>query len=55
MSSSLDAIAYDEWALTDELLPVISILQHTINLTPRAAQLLEKVLSGVLFTAEELE
>lgn len=53
-SSPLDAITYDEWSFTDELLLVISILQHTIDLTPRATELLQMVLSGPLFTAEEL-
>jgi hypothetical protein len=53
-SSPLDAITYDEWAFTDELLLVVSILQHTVDLTPRAAELLERVLAGSLFTAEEL-
>lgn len=53
-SSPLDAITYDEWAFTDELLLVVSILQHTVDLTPRAAELLERVLAGSLFSAEEL-
>lgn len=53
-SSPLDAITYDEWAFTDELLLVVSILQHTVDLAPRAAELLERVLAGSLFTAEEL-
>ncbi|WP_292729467.1 type ISP restriction/modification enzyme [Microbacterium sp. UBA837] len=53
-SSPLDAITYDEWAFTDELLLVVGILQHTVDLTPRAAELLERVLAGSLFTAEEL-
>lgn len=53
-SSPLDAITYDEWSFTDELLFVISILQKTIDLTPHAADLLDKVVAGPLFTAEEL-
>lgn len=53
-SSPLDAITYDEWAFTDELLLVISILQHTVDLTPHAAALLDRVLAGDLFTAEEV-
>lgn len=53
-SSPLDAITYDEWTFTDELLLVVSILQHTVDLTPRAAELLSRVLEGPLFTAEEL-
>jgi hypothetical protein len=53
-SSPLDLITYDEWSFTDELLLVVSILQHTVDLTPRAAALLERVVSGEVFTAEEL-
>lgn len=53
-SSPLDAITYEEWTFTDELLLVISILQHTADLTPRAAGLLDRVLAGDLFSAEEL-
>ncbi|WP_141893890.1 type ISP restriction/modification enzyme [Microbacterium kyungheense] len=53
-SSPLDMITYDEWAFTDELLLVINVLQHTIDLTPRAAALLDRVVSGGLFTAGEL-
>lgn len=53
-SSPLDAITYDEWSFTDELLLVINILQHTVDLTPRAAALLDRVLVGEIFTAEEL-
>ena len=53
-SSPLDAMSYDEWAFTDELLRVINILQHTVDLTPRASALLDRVLAGDLFTAEEL-
>lgn len=53
-SSPLDAITYDEWTFSEELLLVISILQHTVDMTPRAAELLERVLDGDLFTAAEL-
>lgn len=53
-SSPLDAITYDEWTFTAELLLVVSILQHTVDLTPRAAGLLARVLAGPLVTAEEL-
>lgn len=53
-SSPLDAITYDEWAFTDELLLVISILQRTVEMTPRAAELLGRVLAGPIFTAGEL-
>jgi hypothetical protein len=53
-SSPLDAITYDEWAFTDELLLVINVLQHTVDLTPRATSLLDRVLLSEIFTAEEL-
>lgn len=53
-SSPLDAITYGEWTFTEELLLVISVLQHTVDLTPRAAALLDRVLAGPIFTDEEL-
>ncbi|WKK73393.1 hypothetical protein Q0F99_06690 [Rathayibacter oskolensis] len=53
-SSPLDAITYDEWTFTDELLLVINVLQHTVDLTPGAAVLLDRVLLSEIFTAEEL-
>lgn len=53
-SSPLDSIVYDDWSFTDELLMVINILQSTVDRTPRASALLEQVVSGDLFTAEEL-
>lgn len=53
-SSPLDAITYDEWTFTDELLLVINILQHTVDLTPAAAALLDRVFVSAIFTAEEL-
>lgn len=53
-SSPLDAIRYEEWEFTDELLLVISILQHTVDVTPQAQDLLDKVLVGDVFLASEL-
>lgn len=53
-SSPLDAIRYKEWEFTDELLLVISILQHTVDVTPDAQELLDKVLAGDVFLASEL-
>ncbi len=53
-SSPLDAIRYEEWDFTDELLLVISILQHTVDVTPDAQKLLEKVLAGDVFLASDL-
>lgn len=53
-SSPLDAIRYKEWEFTDELLLVISILQHTVDVTPDAQALLDKVLAGDVFLGSEL-
>lgn len=53
-SSPLDAIRYEEWEFTDELLLVISILQHTVDVTPQAQALLDQVLAGDVFLASEL-
>ncbi|MCJ0700912.1 hypothetical protein FRIG_07175 [Frigoribacterium faeni] len=53
-SSPLDVIDYGEWTFTDELLLVIKVLQHTVDLAPSAAALLSQVLSSEIFTAEEL-
>ena len=53
-SSPLDAIRYEEWEFTAELLLLISTLQHTVDATPRAQELLDKVLEGDLFLASDL-
>lgn len=53
-SSPLDSIRYEEWEFTDELLLVIAILQHTVDVTPDAQALLDKVLAGDVFLASEL-
>ena len=53
-SSPLDDITYNRWSFTEELLFVISILQRTVDLTPRAADLLDQIIAGPLFVAEEL-
>lgn len=53
-SSPLDDITYDRWSFTEELLFVISILQRTVDLTPHAADLLDQIIAGPLFVAEEL-
>lgn len=53
-SSPLDSIRCDEWEFTDELLLVVSILQHTIDVTPDAQALLDKVLTGDIFLASDL-
>ncbi len=53
-SSPLDDIRYEEWTFTDELLKVISILQHTVDVTPNAQDLLRRVVAGEVFLASEL-
>jgi hypothetical protein len=47
-SSALDDIRPERWTFSDELLRVVAIIQHTVDLTPRAAELLARVLSGKL-------
>ena len=47
-SSPLDDIRPEKWTFTHELLQLIGILQHTIDLTPRAAELLDAVIAGPL-------
>ena len=47
-SSPLDDIRPERWTFSDELLRVIAILQHTVDVTPRAAELLAAVVAGPL-------
>ena len=53
-SSPLDDIRPKTWVFTDELLRLITILQHTIDLTPTAAQLLDEIVNGPLLLATDL-
>jgi len=53
-SSPLDDIRPAKWVFTDELLRVIAILQHTIDVTPAAAQLLEEIVTGPLIPTADL-
>ncbi len=50
----LSEIRPRSWVFTDELLCLISILQHTIDMTPTAAQLLDEIVSGPLLLATDL-
>ncbi len=52
-SSPLDDIRYVEWVFTDELLAVISILQNTIDVTPVARDLLDRILDGPVFSPRD--
>lgn len=53
-SSPLDAIRYEEWEFTEELVLVIQILQNTVDATPQAQELLDRVLAGEVFLASDL-
>lgn len=53
-SSPLDDIRPKTWTFTDELLRLITILQHTIDVTPTAAQLLAEIVAGPLLLATDL-
>ncbi len=53
-SSPLDDLRPKTWVFTDELLRLIAILQHTIDVTPTAAQLLDEIVNGPLLLAADL-
>lgn len=55
-SSPLDEILAERWTaeMTEELLRFLWILEHTIELQPELAALLEEVTAGETFTADEL-
>ena len=53
-SSPLDDIRPERWTFDGELLNLLWVLDHTIDLQPALAVLLEKVLASELFTAAEL-
>lgn len=53
-SSILDDIRPDRWIQTDELLRLLAILEHTVEVTPVAAELLEEIVSGPLILAKDL-
>lgn len=53
-SSPLDSIRPDHWTQTDELLRLISILDHTIRVSHLAANLLEEIVSSPLILADDL-
>jgi hypothetical protein len=47
-SSPLDEIRGERWSFAEELLELISVLQHTVDSTERAAKLLERVMASRL-------
>lgn len=53
-SSPLDEIRPQRWTFTDELLRVIAILDHTVEVTPRAQELLAAVVAGPLLDPASL-
>ncbi|WP_419918208.1 type ISP restriction/modification enzyme [Candidatus Poriferisocius sp.] len=53
-SSPLDDIRPTHWTQTEELLLVLSIIEHTVEVTPKAADLLERITAGPLIPASDL-
>ena len=53
-SSPLDDIRPTRWTQTNELLLVLSIIEHTIEVTPKAAALLDQIVKGPLVPAADL-
>ena len=53
-SSPLDDIRPTRWTQTNELLLVVSIIEHTIEVTPAAAALLDQIVEGPLIPAADL-
>ena len=53
-SSPLDDIRPARWTQTDELLRLLAILEHTIDVTPTAATLLDEILATPLIPATDL-
>ena len=53
-SSPLDDIRPTRWTQTKELLLVLSIIEHTIEVTPQAAALLDQIVKGSLIPASDL-
>ena len=53
-SSPLDDIRPTRWTQTHELLLLLSIIEHTIEVTPKAAALLAQIVQGPLIPAKDL-
>ena len=53
-SSLLDDIRPTRWTQTNELLLLLSIIEHTIEVTPKAANLLAQIVKGPLIPAKDL-
>lgn len=53
-SSPLDDIRPERWTFTPEFLMLLAILEHTVNVTPRAAELLAGVVASELIDPASL-
>ena len=53
-SSPLDDIRPTRWTQTNELLLVLSIIEYTLEVTPKAAALLDQIVQGPLIPAKDL-
>ncbi|MYF43638.1 MAG: hypothetical protein F4216_10120 [Acidimicrobiaceae bacterium] len=53
-SSPLDDIRPTRWTQSNELLLVLSIIEHTIEVTPKATDLLAQIVDGPLIPATDL-
>ena len=53
-SSDLDDIRPTRWTQSSELLLLLSILEHTIEVTPKATELLNQIIDGPLIPAPNL-
>ncbi len=55
-SSALDEIRPEKWTptMTDELLKLLWVLEHTVAMFPKLASQLDAILAGPLFRADEL-
>ena len=53
-SSPLDDIRPAQWTQTDELLRLLAILNHTVQVTPATAKLLDDILASPLIPATDL-
>jgi hypothetical protein len=52
-SSPLDDIRPTSWQFDDELIDLLWVLEHTVELLPELAKLLDDILKGSLFTASD--
>lgn len=53
-SSELDDIRPQNWTQSKELLILLSILEHTVEVAPHAADLLDRIVDGPLIAATDL-